>query len=68
MYVIPNVQEIKRRRERAGLSMNELSIKSGLSAAAVFRIESGKTVKTSDLRLTQIAKVLNCNVQDLCNK
>ena len=68
MYVIPDKTKIRNKRKEAGFSMNELSIQAGLSSAAIFRLESGQTQKTSDLRLQQIAKILKCPVEDLMAK
>lgn len=65
MFVIPNVIEIKKRRERFGWSQHQLSIQAGLSGCAICRIESQKTKKINDLRAREIAKALHCKVEDI---
>ena len=65
MFVIPNVPEIKRRREEIGLSQHQLSLQSDLSGCAISRIESGRTKRINHLRAREIAKVLDCKVEDI---
>ncbi|MDR1629874.1 MAG: helix-turn-helix domain-containing protein [Oscillospiraceae bacterium] len=63
--LIPKAAEIFMRRMRQGLSSKELAIKSGLPNNAIWRIESGKTKTTHPLRAREIAKALNCEVEDI---
>lgn len=64
MFVTPNISEIKKRREKVGLSQHQLSLQSDLSGCAISRIESGKTKRISHLRAREIAKTLDCKVED----
>lgn len=65
MFVIPNVPEIKRRREEIELSQHQLSLQSDLSSCAISRIESGRTKRINYLRAREIAKTLDCKVEDI---
>lgn len=65
MFVTPKVEEIKKRRERFGWSQHQLSIQAGLSGCAICRIESEKTKRINHLRAREIAKALNCQVNDI---
>ena len=65
MMLIANQQELQKRREKAGYSMNALSVKAGLSVASVLRIEKGITKKVGFLRAREIAKALDCEVEDI---
>lgn len=67
MLLNPNIPEIKRRRELAGLSLHKLSLQAGLTDTALHYIESGKTKKINHLRAREIARVLGCNVEDICS-
>ncbi len=63
MYLIPNVEEIKRRRLESGLSQHGLSLKAGLGGQAINRIERGETTTVHPLRAREIAKALQCKVE-----
>ena len=65
MFVTPNVPEIKRRREKMGLSQHQLSLQSDLGGCAISRIESGRTKRINHLLAREIAKVLDCKVEDI---
>ena len=65
MFVLPNVDEISRRRTLTGLSQHQLSLKAGLSGCAINRIENGKTKNIHHLRAEAIAKALRCKVSDI---
>ena len=65
MYLVTDVQELKRRRKAKGLSMKGLSERAGLPGNAVLRIESGSTKRINHLRAREIAKALNCEVSDI---
>ena len=65
MYFIPRVEEIQRRRIATGLSQHRLSQKSGLGGQAINRIERGETSSIHPLRAREIAKALNCKVEDI---
>lgn len=65
MFLYPNIDTISSLRKKTGLSKKALSQKAGLPANAIFRIESGETKKISHLRAREIAKALDCNVEDI---
>lgn len=67
MFVTPNVSEIRKRREGFGWSQHQLSIQAGLSGCAICRIESEKTKRINHLRAREIARALNCKVEDIFN-
>ena len=64
MY-IANREEIKRRRIASGLNKKELSLRAGLPANAIGRIEKGENEQTHPLRARAIAKALHCGVEDI---
>lgn len=66
MFVRPYPDKVKELREQAGLSMNALSKKAGLSSASVLRIESGTTLRINHLRADAIATALGCTRDDIC--
>lgn len=66
MFVVPNIAEIKRRREEAGLGMKPLSEKAKLPCNAILRIENGSTQRINHLRAEAIAVALGCTVDDIC--
>ena len=57
--------EIKRRRLESGLNKKELSLKAGLPANAIGRIEKGESEQTHPLRARAIAEALHCGVEDI---
>lgn len=57
--------EIKRQRLECGLNKKELSLKAGLPANAVGRIEKGENEQTHPLRARAIAEALQCGVEDI---
>lgn len=65
MYLIPKINEIKKRRKHFDLSKHSLSVKAGLGGSAICRIENQTTKKVHYLRAREIAKVLNCDVKDI---
>lgn len=67
MFLIPNIIEIKKRREHIGLSQHQASLQAGLGGSSIYRIESGKSQRISHLRAREIAQVLGCQVDDICN-
>ena len=58
-------EEIKRRRLASGLTKKELSLKAGLPANAIGRIEKGENEQTHPLRARVIAEALHCGVEDI---
>ena len=65
MYLIPKIDEIRRRRIEADLSKHQLSLKAGLGGVAICRIENQLTHKVHPLRAREIAKVLKCDVSEI---
>lgn len=65
MFVTPNIDEIKKRREEFGWPQHQLSIKAGLSGCAIFRIEGEKTKRINFLRAKEIARALHCKVDEI---
>lgn len=66
MFLIPNANEIKRRRIAQKLSSNKLSLKAGLPENAVYRLESGICKRSNHLRMQALATALDCSVEDIC--
>lgn len=64
MYIAKR-EEIKRRRLATGLNKKELSLRAGLPANAIGRIENGENGQTHPLRARAIAKALQCGVEDI---
>ena len=58
-------EEIKRRRLVNGLNKKELSLRAGLPANAIGRIEKGESERTHPLRARAIAEALHCGVEDI---
>jgi len=67
MFLYPKTEKIIRLREFACLSRRALSQKAGLPDNALLRIENGKTKKINHLRAREIARVLGCEVEDICS-
>lgn len=65
MFVRPLITEIRERRKAYGWSQHQLSLQAGLSGCAICRIESEKTKQVNHLRAKEIAKALNCEVDDI---
>lgn len=61
---------IRRERLRKGLSLNELSKKTGIAISYLSDIEAGKRENLSIKKLCKIAEVLNVDVTELfdCEK
>lgn len=57
-------QRCKRKRIAAGLTQQQLADLSGISNAAVHRIESGEVV-ASVKSLAALARAFGCNIEDL---
>ena len=48
-----------------GLSQHQLSLQSDLGGCAISRIESGRTKRINHLRAREIARALDCRVEDI---
>lgn len=64
MYIAKR-EELKHRRLVSGLNKKELSLKAGLPANAIGRIEKGESEQTHPLRARAIAEALQCEVEDI---
>ena len=51
-------------RGQNGLTVDEVAMRSGLSKALIFKLESGERGKTFE-KLPRIAKALGCQIDDL---
>lgn len=67
MQVTPKIAEIKSRREQLGLSRHQAALLAGLAGNSIYRIESGESKQISHLRAREIARVLNCQIEDICS-
>jgi transcriptional regulator with XRE-family HTH domain len=57
-------QELKKRRERAGMTQDRLAAQAGVRLATIGRLEIGK-IRPSLEMLEKLAGALNCRVRDL---
>jgi len=57
--------KIKERREKEGITQEELSKKSGVSRTIISGLESGTIKTTTTKTLLCIAEALNCKVSDI---
>lgn len=64
MYIAKR-EELMRRRLAINLNKKELSLKAGLPANAIGRIEKGENEQTHPLRARAIAEALHCRVEDI---
>jgi transcriptional regulator with XRE-family HTH domain len=58
-------QNIKKKRERLGLSQEEFAQKSGVKYTTLTKIESSVIKKPSVLIMAKIAKVLDVSIEEL---
>ncbi len=58
-------QNIKRKREKLGLTQEEFALKSGVKYTTLTKIESGVIKKPSVLIMAQIAKALSVSIEEL---
>lgn len=65
MFVKPKVDEIRKRRLGAGLSMAALSAKAYLPENAILRIERHEIERTNHLRAQAIANALECPLEEI---
>lgn len=57
--------KVKEIREKAGITQEELSEKSGVSRAIISGLESGKITTTTTKTLTRIAEALDVRVSEI---
>lgn len=63
--LIPKSDEIKKRRLQSNLTKSQLSLKAGLPANAICRIEGKKHAYVIPIRAKAIARALDCEVKDI---
>ncbi|MCR0205629.1 helix-turn-helix domain-containing protein [[Clostridium] innocuum] len=63
--LIPNINEIVKRRKKLSLSQYGLSKKAGLPHNAISRIESGRYGNTYPIRAKAIAEALGCELTEV---
>lgn len=52
-------------REKAGMSQDELSLKSGVSRTTIWALESGQEKVTTTKTLSKLANALNVQISDI---
>lgn len=57
--------KVKERREKLGMSQEELSKKSKVSRTIISGLESGREIVTSTDTLSRLARTLKCSVGDI---
>lgn len=57
--------KVKERREKLGMSQEELSKKSKVSRTIISGLESGREIVTSTDTLSRLARTLKCSVSDI---
>ena len=65
MYLTPKIDAIKSLRVAKGLSQHRLSRNAGLAGNAINRIERKESEHIHYLRAREIAKALDCQVEDI---
>ena len=65
---MPLAQNIKKRREKAGMSQDKLSKLAGVTLYAITKIESRATLDPRVLTVKKIADALGCTIDDLLKK
>ena len=62
---MPLAKNIKKHREKAGMSQDRLSKLAAITLYAISKIESGATLDPRVLTVKKIADALGCGVDDL---
>lgn len=65
MYVVPKIDELTKKRQSAGMTMKQLSLRAKLPGNAILRLETKKVAKTNYLRAREIARALGCTVEEV---
>lgn len=65
MLLKVNAAELQRQREQAQMTPYRLAKEAGLPVNAIYRLEDGSTKMTNHLRAREIAKALQCEVEDI---
>lgn len=67
MLVVINKKALREKRLEKNYTQHRLSVLAGLPGNAVFRMENTEH-KVDTLRITAIANILDCGVEELINK
>jgi len=65
MLLKVNAAKLQYQREQAKMSPYKLAMESGLSINSIYRLENGTTKMTNHLRAREIARALDCRVEDI---
>ncbi len=65
MLLKVNAKELQRHRTQANMTCYRLAIEAGLSLNSIYRLEDGTTKMTSHLRAREIAKALDCKIEEI---
>ena len=65
MVLRVNAAELQRQRERAAMTPYKLAKESGLPINSIYRLENGTTKLTNHLRAREIARALDCKVEEI---
>lgn len=65
MLLRVNATELQRQRERAAMTPYKLAKESGLPINSIYRLENGTTKLTNHLRAREIARALDCRVEEI---
>ena len=65
MLLKVNAKELQRHRKQANMTCYRLAIEAGLSLNSIYRLEDGTTKMTSHLRAREIAKALDCKIEEI---
>lgn len=57
--------KIKEAREQAGMTQEELAVKSGVSRSIINGLETGRATVTTNITLLKIAKALEKKISDI---
>lgn len=65
MLLKVNASELQHQREVAKMTPYRLAKEAGLPVNAIYRLEDGTTKMTNHLRAREIAKALQCEIEDI---
>lgn len=65
MLLRVNAAELQRQREQAAMTPYKLAKESGLPINSIYRLENGTTKLTNHLRAREIARALDCRMEEI---
>lgn len=65
MLLKVNAAALQHQRERAKMTPYKLAKESGLPINSIYRLENGTTKLTNHLRAREIARALDCKVEEI---